>query len=398
MTVSERIAQLDASPTLAMAAKAAEMRAQGKDIISLSLGEPDFPTPDHIKEAAKAAIDQNFTHYGPVPGYPQLRQAIADKLKRENHLDYTPQQIIVSTGGKQAICNAILALINPGDEIIIPTPCWVSYTEMVKLAGGTSVIVKTSIRSHFKMTGKQLEDAITDKTKAVLLCSPSNPSGAVYSQAELAELADVVRRHPDILVLSDEIYEHINYCGAHHSIAEFADIKKQVVLLNGVSKAYAMTGWRIGWMAAEEWIVKACQKLQGQYTSCTCTIAMKAAEAAYTGPQDCLEEMRLAFEKRRDMMVALGREIPGWEVECSDGAFYLFPKVDALYGKHTPDGKTITGSDDLCTYLLEEACVACVAGSAFRMDECIRLSYASDEATLREAMRRIKLAVERLTI
>lgn len=395
-TPSNRIQSLDASPTLAMAARAAELKAQGIDVISLSLGEPDFHTPDHIKEAAKKAIDDNFTTYGPVPGFPTLRKAISEKLKNENHLDYAPEQIIVSTGGKQAICNAILALFNPGDEIIIPTPCWVSYTEMVKLAEAKAVIVKTSFETDFKMTAEQLEQAITPKTRGLILCSPSNPSGAVYSREELATLAQILAKHPDVLILSDEIYEHINYVGKHSSIAEFAEVKQQVVLLNGVSKAYAMTGWRIGWMAAETWVVKACQKLQSQYTSCTCTVAMKAAEAAYLGEQTCVETMRQAFEKRRDLVVRMAREIPGFEVNVPDGAFYLFPKVDALFGKKTAHGDVIKDCNDFAGYLLDEAHVAAVSGDAFLMPECIRFSYAASEETLTEAFRRIKEAVEKL--
>jgi len=395
-TPSLRIQGLAASQSLAMAQKAADMKAAGIDIISLSLGEPDFNTPEHIKEAAKQAIDNNFSFYAPVPGYLSLRKAIAEKLQKENNLHYTADQIIVSTGGKQAICNAILAVVNPGDEVILPTPCWVSYTEMVKLAEGKSVIVETSYATKFKMTPDQLEAAITDKTRALILCSPSNPSGAVYSREEIAALAEVVKRHPNLLVISDEIYEHINYIGRHTSMAEFADVKSQVIVVNGVSKAYAMTGWRIGWVAAEQWVVNACKKLQGQYTSCASTIAMKAAEAAYVGDQKCVEDMREAFERRRDLVVAMAKEIPGFEVEVPDGAFYLFPKVDSLYGKQTADGKQIKDSADFAEYLLEEAHVAAVAGSAFLMPECIRFSYAASDESLKEAFTRIRRAVEKL--
>lgn len=397
MQPSERILSLAAPATLAMAAKAAELKAAGIDVISLSLGEPDFNTPDHIKEAAKKAIDDNFSFYAPVPGYLSLRQAIADKLRRENGLSYTTDQIMVSTGGKQAICNAVLALVNAGDEVIMPTPCWVSYTEMVKLAEGKNVIVPTSYATHFKMTAEQLEAAITPKTKLLILCSPSNPSGAVYSREELEQLVAVIEKHPELLVISDEIYEHINYIGQHCSLASFESIRKQVILVNGVSKAYAMTGWRIGWIAAEAWIVKACQKLQGQYTSCTSTIAMKAAEAAYNGPQDCVEEMRQAFERRRDLVVRMAREIPGFEVEVPEGAFYLFPKVDALFGKKTPSGELIANADDLAIYLLQEGHVAAVSGAAFMMPECIRFSYAAADDVLVEAFNRIKAAVEKLS-
>lgn len=400
MTPSNRILGLAASPTLAMAARAAEMKAAGVDVISLSLGEPDFNTPDHIKEAAKQAINNNFSFYGPVPGFPSLRKAIVDKLKRENGLDYLPSQVMVSTGGKQAICNVVLAVLNPGDECILPTPCWVSYSEMIKLAEATSVEVRCGIETGFKMTADQLEAAITPKTKAIILCSPSNPSGSVYSREEMAALAAVFEKHPEIVIIADEIYEHINYIGEHVSIAQFPAVKKQVVLVNGVSKAYAMTGWRIGWIAAEEWVVKACQKLQGQYTSCTCTIAMKAAEAAYTGPQECVETMRNAFERRRNLVVSLAKEIPGFEITVPDGAFYLFPKVDSLYGKHYTDAEgkeqLVANSDDFAMFLLQEAHVAAVAGSAFMAPECIRFSYATSDELLKEAFRRIKEACARL--
>ena len=397
--VSNRIQSLSASPTLAMAARAAEMKAAGIDVISLSLGEPDFNTPEHIKAAAKKAIDDNFSFYAPVPGYPSLRKAIADKLLHENALHYAPEQIIVSTGGKQAICNAVLAILNPGDECILPTPCWVSYAEMVKLAEATPVFVPCSIHTGFKMTPEQLDAAITPRTRALILCSPSNPSGSVYSQDELAGLAAVLEKHPEVLIISDEIYEHINYTGSHHSLAQFPSLKERVILINGVSKAYAMTGWRIGWMAAEPWMVKACQKLQSQYTSCSCSIAMKAAEAAYTGDQQCVAEMCDAFRRRRDLVVRLAKEIPGFEVTVPDGAFYLFPKVDSLFGKHyrSAEGEqTIHNSDDLAMYLLNEAHVAAVAGSAFMSPECIRFSYATSDELLTEAFRRIKQAVEKL--
>ena len=399
MEASKRIQSLSASPTLAMAARAAEMKAAGIDVISLSLGEPDFHTPDHIKAAAKQAIDDNITFYAPVPGYPTLRKAISEKLLKENGLQYAPEQIIVSTGGKQALCNAILAVLNPGDECILPTPCWVSYSEMVKLAEAKPVFVPCGIETHFKMTPEQLEQAITPRSKALILCSPSNPSGSVYSREELAALKQVLLKHPELLIISDEIYEHINYIGEHFSLAQFPEFKERVILVNGVSKAYAMTGWRIGWMAAESWIVKACQKLQSQYTSCSCSIAMKAAEAAYTGPQECVRDMCKAFQRRRDLVVRLAREIPGFEVTVPDGAFYLFPKVDSLFGKHysTPEGeKTIQDSNDLAMYFLSEAHVAAVAGAAFMSPECIRFSYATSDELLTEAFRRIKEAVKKL--
>lgn len=397
---SNRILQMSASPTLAMAARAAEMKAQGIDVISLSLGEPDFNTPDHIKEAAKQAIDQNFSKYGPVPGYPTLRKAIADKLQKENGLTYRPEQIMVSTGGKQALCNAVLAILDKGDECILPTPCWVSYSEMIKLAEAEPVMVSCGIETDFKLTPAQLEAAITPRTKAIILCSPSNPTGSVYSREEMDGLAEVLKQHPEVMIIADEIYEHINYIGEHVSIAHYPELREQVVIVNGVSKAYAMTGWRIGWIAAEEWVVKACNKLQGQYTSCTCTIAMKAAEAAYTGPQQCIEDMRLAFEHRRDLVVRMAREIPGFEITVPDGAFYLFPKVDKLFGKHYTDAngkeQEIKDSNDFAMYLLQEAHVAAVAGSAFFADDCIRFSYASSEEQLTEAFTRIRTAVEKL--
>lgn len=400
MGVSERINRMATSSTFVMAAKATEMKAAGIDVISLSLGEPDFPTPDHIKEAAKNAIDNNFTYYGPIPGFMELRKAIAKKLKEENGLDYAPEQILVSTGGKQALCNLCLALLGPGDECILPTPCWVSYVEMVKLAEAVPVCVHCGIETGFKITGAQLEAAITPKTKAIILCSPSNPSGSVYSHEELAELAAVLEKHPGIMVISDEIYEHINYIGGHNSLAQFPSIKERVAIVNGVSKAYAMTGWRIGWAAAEPWVIKASQKLQGQYTSCTCTIAMKAAEAAYTGSQECVETMRKAFLRRRDLVVGLAKEIPGFEVCVPDGAFYLFPKVDGLFGKKytSADGteNAIENADDLAMYILNEAHVAPVSGAAFGAPECIRFSYATSDERLIEAFKRIKTAILKL--
>ncbi|MBP5290854.1 MAG: pyridoxal phosphate-dependent aminotransferase [Paludibacteraceae bacterium] len=399
MEASTRIQSLSASPTLAMAARAAEMKAAGIDVISLSLGEPDFHTPDHIKAAAKQAIDDNITFYAPVPGYPTLRKAISEKLLKENGLQYAPEQVIVSTGGKQALCNALLAVLNPGDECILPTPCWVSYSEMVKLAEAKPVFVPCGIETNFKMTPAQLEAAITPKSRVLILCSPSNPSGSVYSREELAALKEVLMKHPNLLILSDEIYEHINYIGEHYSLAQFPELKERVILVNGVSKAYAMTGWRIGWMAAEPWVVKACQKLQSQYTSCSCSIAMKAAEAAYTGSQECVKEMCEAFQRRRDLVVRLAKDIPGFEVTVPDGAFYLFPKVDSLFGTRysTPEGeKVIANSDDLAMYFLTEAHVAAVAGSAFMSPECIRFSYATSDELLTEAFRRIKEAVLKL--
>lgn len=400
MEPTSRIKRMATSSTFVMAAKAAELKAKGIDVISLSLGEPDFHTPDHIKAAAAKAIEENYTYYGPVPGFPSLRKAISEKLRNENEVDYEPEQVLVSTGGKQALCNIILSLLEEGDECILPTPCWVSYAEMVKLAEAKPIFVPCGIEDGFKLTSEKLEAAITPATKALILCSPSNPSGSVYSYSELAAIVNVLEQHPGIMIISDEIYEHINYVGKHHSIAQFSSVKDRVVIVNGVSKAYAMTGWRIGWAAGPSWIIKAAQKLQGQYTSCTCTIAMKAAEAAYTGPQGCVEEMRVAFQRRRDLVVSLAREVPGFEICIPDGAFYLFPKVDSLFGKSAvlSNGEKILikDSDDLAMYLLNEAHVAAVAGSAFMSPECIRFSYATSDERLIEAFKRIKSAVERL--
>ena len=387
--ISDRIKSLASSQTLAMSQKSAELRAAGVDVINLSVGEPDFHTPAHIKDAAKHAIDENFTFYSPVPGYMSLRKAIAAKLSRENGLTFAPEQIVVSGGAKQALCNVILATINPGDEVIIPTPAWVSYVEMVKLAGGTNVLVPATIESDFKITPAQLEAAITPRTRMLLLCSPSNPTGSVYTRDELQALVDVIDRHKDIIVMADEIYEHINYTGSFTSVGSFASIADRTVIINGVSKAYAMTGWRIGYCAAPVAIAKACAKLQGQYTSGASSIAQKAAEAAYEGPQDCVEEMRLAFERRRDLVVELARRIPGLKVNKPNGAFYLFPEVSSYFGKKAPDGRVINNASDLSMYLLEVGHVATVAGDAFCAPGYIRLSYATSDDNLRQAMERI---------
>jgi aspartate aminotransferase len=379
-----------------MSQKSAELKAQGIDVINLSVGEPDFFTPAHIKNAAKEAIDANYSFYSPVTGYLELRKAICAKLKNENGLDYKPEQIVVSSGAKQSVCNAILCIVNQGDEVIVPAPYWVSYVEMVKLAEGKNVIVTAGIEQDFKITAAQLEAAITPKTKALILCSPSNPSGSVYSKTELEELADVLANYPDIIVLSDEIYEHINYIGGHQSIAQFANIRDRVVIINGVSKAYAMTGWRIGFIAAPQWIAAACNKLQGQYTSGPCSVAQKAAEAAYIGNQVCREEMRAAFERRRNLIVELAREIPGFHVNMPDGAFYIFPECSYYFGKTTPDGKPIENVTDIAMYLLENAHVAAVGGAAFGAPECLRFSYAASDANLIEAMHRVKVALAKL--
>ena len=393
--LSARLNRLAPSATLVMSQKSSEMKAQGIDVINLSVGEPDFNTPDAIKELAKQAIDENYSRYSPVPGYPSLRTAISEKLKNENRLEYSPNEILVSNGAKQCVCNAIMALVDDGEEVIIPAPYWVSYPQMVKLAGGEPVVVPTGFGQNFKMTAQQLEAAITPKTRMLILCSPSNPTGSVYTKEELRAIADVVLAHDDLFVLADEIYEHINYTGHHESIGQFDGLKERAIIINGVSKAYAMTGWRIGFMAAPEWIVKGCNKLQGQYTSGACSVSQKAAEAAYVLPQDCVEEMRQAFERRRDLIVALAKDIPGLEVNVPEGAFYLFPKCDSFFGKS--DGTTtITSSTDLALYLLDRAHVATVAGDAFGDPECFRMSYATSDTNIREAMRRIKEALAAL--
>lgn len=393
--LSNRLNRLSPSATLAMSQKSGELRAQGVDIINMSVGEPDFNTPDHIKAAAERAIQENYSRYSPVAGYVSLREAIAAKLQRENGLTYSPAAICVSNGAKQSVCNTLMALVNPGDEVIIPAPYWVSYPEMVKLAGGTPVIVAAPIEQDFKMTAEQLEAAITPATRALILCSPSNPTGSVYSKEELRALAEVLERHERVLVISDEIYEHINYIGRHESIAQFESVRDRVVVINGVSKAYAMTGWRIGYIAGPEWIVKGCNKLQGQYTSGPCSVSQKAAEAAYNGPQDCVEEMRRAFERRRDLIVRLARAIPGLEVNHPQGAFYLFPRCSSYFGK-TDGERVIKDSMDLAMYLLEVGHVATVGGAAFGDPDCIRMSYATSDENIEEALRRMGEALARL--
>lgn len=393
--ISQRVQSLSPSATLAMSQKSNELKAQGVDVINMSVGEPDFFTPDHIKKAAQKAIDDNFSFYTPVAGYLSLRKAIAAKMKNENGLDFAPEQIVVSGGAKQSLCNVILATINRGDEVVIPTPAWVSYVEMVKLAEGVPVTVHAGVEQNFKITPAQLEEAITPKTRMLLLCSPSNPTGSVYTCDELKALAEVVAKHPDILILSDEIYEHINYTGRRASIAKFEPVRDRTVIVNGVSKAYAMTGWRIGFIAAPLWVAKATTKLQGQYTSNPSSIAQKAAEAAYLGPQDCVETMRRAFLRRRDLIVGLLKEIPGLRLNLPDGAFYVFPEVSAYFGKHCGN-RVIGDANDLAMYLLEEAHVAAVSGDAFCAPGYIRLSYATSDENIREACRRIAAALGKL--
>ena len=396
--LSNRILNMAESETLAMTAKARELKAQGKDVISLSIGEPDFNTPDEVKEAAKKAIDDNFTHYPPVPGYQDLREAVSAKFLRDNGLEYKPEQIVVSTGGKQALYQVVQVLVNPGDEVIIPTPFWVSYKEFVRLAGGTPVYVKTTLENDFKVTPAQLEAAITPKTKLIMFSSPSNPTGMLYSREELKGIAEVVAKHENLFVVSDEIYEHINFVGKHQSIAQFPEVKERVVTVNGVAKGFAMTGWRIGFIGAPLVIAKACNKLQGQVTSATCSIAQKATVKAMlmdpaTSPD--IINMRNIFLQRRDMVYKLLCDIPGLKVRMPQGAFYFFPDCSSYYGKSF-NGKKIENSTDMAFYLLNEANVATVMGSAFGDDSCIRLSYATSEDLLREALRRIKEALAQL--
>lgn len=393
--LSNRLNRLAPSATLAMSQKSSEMKAQGIDVINMSVGEPDFNTPDHIKEAAKKAIDENYSRYSPVPGYPDLRKAIVAKLKNENGLEYGINEILVSNGAKQSVCNTVMALCNDGDEVIIPAPYWVSYPQMAKLAGAEPVIVNAGFEQNFKMTPEQLEAAITPKTRMLILCSPSNPTGSVYSQEELDALAKVILSHEELYVLADEIYEHINYVGKHASIAKAEGMRERTIIVNGVSKAYAMTGWRIGYIAAPEWIVKGCNKLQGQYTSGPCSVSQKAAEAAYTMDQTCVETMRQAFQRRRDLIVELAKDMPGLEVNVPQGAFYLFPKCSSFYGKACGD-KVINNSTDLAMFLLEEGHVATVGGDAFGDPECFRMSYATSDDNIREAMKRIKETLAKL--
>jgi aspartate aminotransferase len=394
--VSQRLASLSPSETLAMSQKSSELKAKGIDVINLSVGETDFFTPDHIKDAARKAIEANFSFYSPVPGYIDLRQAIVDKLKRENGLNYSIEHIVVSAGAKQSVCNVLLSIINPGDEVIIPAPYWVSYVEMVKLAQGKNVIVHAGIEQDFKISAPQLEEAITPRTKALILCSPNNPTGSVYSADELKALADVLARHPDIIVLSDEIYEHINYCGRHESISQFPEIRDRVVLINGVSKAYAMTGWRIGFLAGPRWIAQACNKLQGQYTSSACSIAQKAAIAAFAGDQSCVKTMRDSFLHRRNLILDLCRSIPDIRTSTPQGTFYIFPDMSAYLSRSTVDGQTIRNAADLSMYILESGHVATVGGDAFGAPGHLRLSYAVSDEQLQQAVQRMKSVLSAL--
>lgn len=394
-TLSQRIINLTESATLAMARKSRELSQKGIDVINLSLGEPDFNTPDFIKDAAKKAIDENFTKYTPVNGYLDLREAISVKFKRDNHLDYSPDQIIVSTGAKQSIANAVMSLVDEGDEVIIPTPFWVSYEEMVKLAGGKVVFVKTTLESDFKITGDQLRKAISPKSKLMIYSSPCNPTGSVYGEKELDAIAQIMRENPKLHVIADEIYEHINFTGKHLSLATYADIKDRVITVNGVSKGFSMTGWRIGYIGASKEIAEACNKMQGQITSGTCGIAQKAAKAAVLADPQVTVPMKDAFLKRRDLVLNLLKEIPGMKTNVPTGAFYVFPDISSYFGKKHGD-TTIHNADDLCLYILSEGRVALVTGGAFGEPDCIRISYATSEDILTEAMNRLKECLSKL--
>lgn len=393
--VSNRLKQLSESATLAMARMSRELKAQGHNVIALSLGEPDFDTPEFIKESAKNAIDNNYSHYTPVPGLLELREAISKKLKRDNKLDYSPDQIVVSTGAKQSIANVCLSLLNSGDEVILPAPYWVSYYELVKLGEATPIVVKSSIDNDFKMSPQDLENAITPNTKMIIFSSPCNPSGTVYSQQELEELAKVLENYPNIFVVSDEIYELINFGVKHFSIARIDSIRDRVITVNGVSKGFAMTGWRVGYIAAPQWISSACNKIQGQVTSATCAIAQKATETAMLASPSEVEHMRIAFHKRRDLMLEMLSEIPGIRTNTPDGAFYIFPDVSHYFGKSDGE-KTISNSSDFCMYILNDAHVALVAGEAFGSPNCVRISYAASEENLIEAVKRMKKSLAKL--
>ena len=393
--VSNRLLQLSESATLAMARMSRELKAEGHDVIALSLGEPDFDTPDFIKESAKNAIDNNFSHYTPVPGLIELREAICHKLKRDNQLDFTPTQIVVSTGAKQSIANVCLSLLNSGDEVILPAPYWVSYYELVKLGEATPIVIESDIDNDFKISPEQLEKAITPKTKMMIFSSPCNPSGTVYTKSELEALATVLEKHPNVYIISDEIYELINFGVEHYSMARIESIKDRVITVNGVSKGFAMTGWRVGYIAAPQWIADACNKIQGQVTSATCAIAQKATETAMLADPSEIENMKLAFHKRRDLMLNMLNDIQGVKTNTPDGAFYIFPDVSHYFGK-SDGSKTINNSSDFCMYLLNDAHVALVAGEAFGSPNCVRISYAASEENLIEAVSRIKKSLEKL--
>ncbi len=393
--LSDKVNLISESQTIAMARKSRELKAQGIDIISLSLGEPDFKTPDVIKQAAIKAINEDFTYYTHVSGYVELRQAIAHKFKRDNGLDYTADDIVVSSGAKQSIANAVLCLINPGDEVIIPAPFWVSYLEILKLAGGVPIIIDTTIENDFKITAEELKAHITPKTRMMMFSTPCNPTGSVYSKQELRAIADVVKQYDELYIMSDEIYEHINFVGGHESMAQFPDIKDSVITINGVSKGFAMTGWRGGIMAAPKWIAQACDKMQGQFTSGTCSITQKAMHAAMELPAESTYYMRDAFLKRRNLVLELMKDIPGFKTNVPDGAFYVYPEVSALFGKKYNE-YNINNATDLSMFLLDIAHVALVPGAAFGDDKYIRFSYATSEDKLTEALKRMKEAIEKL--
>lgn len=393
--VSSRIASLSPSATMAMNQATRDLKAKGVDVINLSVGEPDFNTPDHIKDAGKQAIDNNVSFYPPAPGFPELRQAIAAKLKRENNLDYSPDQIVVSVGVKNALANVMLCLIDKGDEVIVPSPYWVTYVEQVKLAEGKNIIIQGNIKNKFKITPEQIEKAVTPKTKALLICSPSNPTGSVYSRDELAAIVKVIEKHPNIFVLTDEIYEHINFIGKHESIGQFESIRDRVVIVNGVSKAYAMTGWRIGYSASPLWLAKACIKLQGQLITGPTTNAQMAAIEALNSDQSSVKEMVVAFKRRKDLIMELLKDIPGLEVVEPEGAFYVFPKFDSYFGKSFGNRK-IESSNDFCLYLLEEGHIGTVPGEAFGEPTCFRISFATSDENIIEAMYRLKSALAKL--
>lgn len=396
--LSNRINKLSESETLAMTRMSRELKAQGNDVINLSIGEPDFDTPDFIKEAAKKAIDDNFSHYTPVPGYEELREAVCTKLKRDNNVDYSPENIVVSTGAKHSLINVLMAMINPDDEVILTAPFWVSYKEMVKLADGKEVRIQTDVESDFKITPEQLENAITDKTKMLMFNSPSNPTGSIYYKEEIEALVKVLEKYPDVYILSDEIYEHINFIGGHTSFAEFDSIKDRVIIVNGLSKGYAMTGWRLGYIAAPKEIAAAANKLQGQFTSGTNSIAQRAAITALNAdPKEMneMQQMRDKFKERRDLVLNLLSEIEAWKINKPDGAFYVFPDVSSYFGKKA-EGRKIENSKDLCMYILETEFVALVPGSAFGSDNCLRISYATSNDALEEAIKRIKRALSKI--
>ena len=395
LKLSNAAYQIDGQPMFKVLDQVQRLEREGRKILHFELGEPDFDTPDFIKEAAKKAIDDNFSHYTPVPGLGELRSAISTKFKRDNNLDYAADEIVASTGAKQTLAQLMLAIVNPGDEVIVPAPYWVSYYQMVKMAEGTPVVIEATVDADFKVTAQQVEEAISSKTKAFLFSTPCNPTGSVYSREELAELVKVFEKNPEIIIISDEIYEHINFLGEHVSIGQFESIKDRVVTVNGVSKGFAMTGWRVGYLGAPKWLAAACTKMQGQTTSATCSIAQKATEAAVLADPICTKDMRAAFLRRRDLMISKLQEIDGLKLSIPQGAFYIFPDVSSYFGK-SYNGTTVADANDFCMYLLNEANVATVTGEAFGSPNCMRISYAAADEILVEAVSRIKTALEQL--